>query len=147
MALLMCQSPQPLYPPHHLHLQLFRFVYFSNFLISVLTHTRQIYSNFDITNSSRYHARFAPMLFQWSHSHMQCFLSQINHVIKRGLEQKNHTVKKSCYVCQGTQWRSITSNRFVLNMVWGHHLQLRSHPPLFHDFRHFNIKVAAAHHP
>ena len=29
------------------------------------------------------------------------------------------------------QWKSITSNRFVLNMVWGHHLQLRSHPPLF----------------
>ena len=26
------------------------------------------------------------------------------------------------------QWISITSNRFVLNMVWGHHLQLRSHP-------------------
>ena len=24
------------------------------------------------------------------------------------------------------QWRSITSNRFVLNMVQGHHLQLRS---------------------
>ena len=32
-------------------------------------------------------------------------------------------------------------------MVWGHHLQLRSHPPLFHDFWHFNVKVAAAHHP
>ena len=45
------------------------------------------------------------------------------------------------------QWRSITSNRFVLNMVWGHHLQLRSHPPLFHDFQHFNVKAAAAHHP
>ena len=45
------------------------------------------------------------------------------------------------------QWRSITSNRFVLNMVQGHHLQLRSHPPLFHDFWHFNVKVAAAHHP
>ena len=45
------------------------------------------------------------------------------------------------------QWRSITSTRFVLNMVWGHHLQLRSHPPLFHDFWHFNVKVAAAHHP
>ena len=45
------------------------------------------------------------------------------------------------------QWRSITSNRFVLNMVWGHHLQLRSHPALFHDFQHFNVKVAAAHHP
>ena len=41
------------------------------------------------------------------------------------------------------QWRSITSNRFVLNMVWGHHLQLRSHPPLFHDFQHFNVKAAA----
>ena len=44
------------------------------------------------------------------------------------------------------QWRSITSNRFVLNMIWGHHLQLRSHPPLFHDFWHFNVKVVAAHH-
>ena len=32
------------------------------------------------------------------------------------------------------QWRSIISNRFVLNMVWDHHLQLRSHPPLFHSF-------------
>ena len=45
------------------------------------------------------------------------------------------------------QWRSITSNRFVLNMVWGHHLQLRSHPPLFHDFQHFNVKETEAHHP
>ena len=32
-------------------------------------------------------------------------------------------------------------------MVWGHHLQLRSHPPFFHDFRHFNVKAAAALHP
>ena len=32
------------------------------------------------------------------------------------------------------QWQSITSNRFVLNMVQGHYLQLRSHPLLFHDF-------------
>ena len=38
-------------------------------------------------------------------------------------------------------------NRFVLNMVWGHHLQLRSHPPLFCNFWHFNVKVPAAHHP
>ena len=45
------------------------------------------------------------------------------------------------------QWRSITSNRFVLNMVWGHHLQLRSRPPLFHNFWHFiNVKVAAGYH-
>ena len=45
------------------------------------------------------------------------------------------------------QWRSITSNRFVLNMVWGHHLQLRFHPPLFCDFPHSNVKAAAVHHP
>ena len=45
------------------------------------------------------------------------------------------------------QWRSITSNRFVLNMVQGHHLQLRSHSPLFRNFWHFNVKVPAAHHP
>ena len=74
----MCHSPPPLHPPHHLHLQHFRFVCFPNF--------------FD-------------------------------------------------------QWRRITSNRFVLNMVWGHHLQRRSHPPLFRDFQYFNVKAAAAHHP
>ena len=44
------------------------------------------------------------------------------------------------------QWRSITSNRFVLNMVWGHHLQLKTCLPLFHDFQHFNDKATAAHH-
>ena len=32
-------------------------------------------------------------------------------------------------------------------MVHDHHLQLGSHPPLFHNFWHFNVKVAAAHHP
>ena len=32
-------------------------------------------------------------------------------------------------------------------MVQGHHLQLRSHPPLFHNFRQFNGKVAVAYHP
>ena len=45
------------------------------------------------------------------------------------------------------QWRSITFNRFVLNMVQGHHLQLWSHPPLFCNFWQFNIKVATTHHP
>ena len=45
------------------------------------------------------------------------------------------------------QWRSITSNRFLLNMVWGHHLQLWPHPPLFHNFWQFNVKMAVAHHP
>ena len=45
------------------------------------------------------------------------------------------------------QWRSITSNSFMLNMVWSHHLQLRSCPPLFCNFGQFNVKMAAAHHP
>ena len=45
------------------------------------------------------------------------------------------------------QWRSITSNRFALNMIWGHHLQLRSHPLLFCDFWQCNVKAAVAHHP
>ena len=45
------------------------------------------------------------------------------------------------------QWRSITSNRFVLNINGSHPLQLRSCPPLFCDFQHFNIKAVAAHHP
>ena len=46
------------------------------------------------------------------------------------------------------QWRSITSSGFVLNKVKGHHhLQLRSHPPLFLDFKQCSVKAAAAHHP
>ena len=45
------------------------------------------------------------------------------------------------------QWRSITSNRFVLNMVQGHHLQFRSHSPLFHNLWQFSVKAAAVHHP
>ena len=44
------------------------------------------------------------------------------------------------------QWRSITSNRFVLNMVQGHHLQVWSCPPLFHNFQQFNVKAATTHH-
>ena len=31
--------------------------------------------------------------------------------------------------------------------VKGHHLQLRFCPPLFHDFKQFNIKAATTHHP
>ena len=31
-------------------------------------------------------------------------------------------------------------------MVRGHHLQLRSHPPLFHNFRQFDIKAVTSHH-
>ena len=61
LALLMLQSPPPLHPPPHLHLQCFRLVCFSNFLI----------------NGEALHPK-----------------------------------------------------RFVLNMVQGHHLQLRSCPPL-----------------
>ena len=35
----------------------------------------------------------------------------------------------------------------MLNMVQGHHLQLRPCPSLFHNFWLFNVKAAAAHHP
>ena len=45
------------------------------------------------------------------------------------------------------QWRSIASNRIVLNMVQGHYLQLRSHFPLFLNFQQFSVKTAASHHP
>ena len=45
------------------------------------------------------------------------------------------------------QWSHITSNRFALNMVKGYHLQLRCHPPLFCNFRWFNIKATPVHHP
>ena len=45
------------------------------------------------------------------------------------------------------QSRIITSNRFVLNMGQGHHLQPRLHPPLFCNLQQFIIKTAAAHHP
>ena len=45
------------------------------------------------------------------------------------------------------QWRSITSNWLVFNMVKDHHLQLRSCPPLFCNFKELNTKGAAAHHP
>ena len=44
------------------------------------------------------------------------------------------------------QW-NIISNRFNLNRVQGHHLQLMSHPSLFHKFKWFNIKAAAVHQP
>ena len=32
-------------------------------------------------------------------------------------------------------------------MVKDHHLQLKCHPPLFHNFRWFKIQVALGHHP
>ena len=36
-----------------------------------------------------------------------------------------------------------------LCLIWFgvHHLQLSSHPPLFHNFWQFNVKVTTAHHP
>ena len=45
--------------------------------VCALTHIMQIHHNFDIMNSQRYHSGFAPMLFQWSYSHMACFSLQI----------------------------------------------------------------------
>ena len=37
--------------------------------------------------------------------------------------------------------------RFVLNMVKGHHLQLRAWSLLFHNFNWFSIKAVLAYHP
>ena len=45
------------------------------------------------------------------------------------------------------QWRIITSNRFLLNMVQDHHLQLRSCPPLLPNFWQFSVKMAATYYP
>ena len=45
------------------------------------------------------------------------------------------------------QWRGLTFNWLVFNMVKGHHLQLRCHPLLFHIFTWFNIKANMVHHP
>ena len=45
------------------------------------------------------------------------------------------------------QWKSITSNRFVLSMIKGHHLQLWCHPALFCNFKWFNIRAAMGQHP
>ena len=39
------------------------------------------------------------------------------------------------------------SNRFVLYMVKGHHLQLCKQPPLFRDFKWFNFKAPGMHCP
>ena len=52
-----------------------------------------------------------------------------------------------CFPLFLDQWQSITSNSFVLNMVQGHHLQLRSHCPLCHNLWQFSAKAAAAHLP
>ena len=62
-----------------------------------LTHIMWICCNFDIVNLLQCCTGFAPMLFQWSHSHMQHFLSWIpdkNRVIKKGSRAKKSHDKK-----------------------------------------------------
>ena len=70
--------------------------------VKLMTHIVWIRGVFDVANSQRYRAGFAPMLFQWSHAHIARFFVAKNRTIKRGLERKNRTIKKSCYVCHGT---------------------------------------------
>ena len=41
---------------------------------------------------------------------------------------------------------SITSNRFVLNMLKGNYLQLRCCPLLFHKYKQVTINVSVTHH-
>ena len=68
----------------------------------LMTHIARIRGVFDVANSQRYRAGFAPMLFQWSHAHIARFFVAKNRAIKRGLERKNRAIKKSRYVCHGT---------------------------------------------
>ena len=49
-----------------------------NRYLKAMRHTTRIRDVFDVANSPRYRAGFAPMLFQWSYSHMQCFLLRIH---------------------------------------------------------------------
>ena len=42
-----------------------------------MTHIVRICSVFDVANSQRYRAGFAPMLFQWSHAHIAHFSLRI----------------------------------------------------------------------
>ena len=66
LAVLMCQSPQLLHPPHHLHLQLFRFGCFSKFFDQL----RSIPSNRFVLNMGQGHhhqLRVHPSLFHDFH--------------------------------------------------------------------------------
>ena len=42
---------------------------------------------------------------------------------------------------------STSYSRFVLNVVKGHHIQLRYHLSLLHNFKHFIIMAAIIHYP
>ena len=46
-------------------------------LLRLMTHTARIRGVFDVVNSPRYRVGIAPMLFQWSHSHIAHFSSRI----------------------------------------------------------------------
>ena len=83
-----------------------------------MTHIAQIRGIFDIANSQRYRAGFAPMLFQWSHAHIARFFVVKNRAIKRGLGRKNRAIKKSRYVCHGTKTLKLYSLciLFALNL-------------------------------
>ena len=45
------------------------------------------------------------------------------------------------------EWKKVTTNRFILNMVKGHHLQIKTRPPLFRNFSRFDIRCKPEHRP
>ena len=45
--------------------------------LQLMTHIARIRGVFDVANSQRYRAGFAPMLFKWSHAHIVHFSSRI----------------------------------------------------------------------
>ena len=62
----------------HLHLrQHVNFGCISTAVLRLMTHTARIRGVFDVANSPRYRVGIAPMLFQWSHSHIARFSSRI----------------------------------------------------------------------
>ena len=86
----------------------------------LMTHIARIRGVFDVANSQRYRAGFAPMLFEWSHAHIARFFVAKNRAIKRGLERKNRAIKKSRYVCHGTKSGTFSAVKHMhLNLVYG----------------------------
>ena len=67
------------------------------------------------------------------------FKSGLHGTLVVHLWQRNLTLKLN-----SGQWKSLISNRLVLDIVESHHL-IRFHIPVFHYYNQFKIKAALAH--
>ena len=93
--------------------------YWPFFLLTVflrlMTHIARIRGIFDVANSQRYRAGFAPMLFQWSHAHIARFF-----VGEKSRDKKGSRAKKS------------RDKKFALCVSWHLVLFLLSYPQIPH---------------